>query len=74
MIWYTFFYHCIRSTIDPQKLADSETYARRWMEDGIITRCGGEQLGYCLPKKGYGGAENTAMKLTGYERLTACEK
>jgi NIPSNAP. len=50
-------YHCIRYTIDPQKAADFETYARRWMEGGIIRRCGGEPLGYFLPKKGYGGAD-----------------
>src|SRR5450432_3992407 len=67
-------YHCIRYTIDPQKLADFETYARRWMEGGIIKRCGGEPLGYFLPKKGYGGADNIAMTLIGFENLTAYEK
>ncbi|MGI8436432.1 MAG: NIPSNAP family protein [Chthoniobacterales bacterium] len=66
-------YHCIRYTIDPQKLADFEAYSRRWMEGGIIKRCGGEPLGYFLPKKGYGGADNIAMALIGFENLTAYE-
>ena len=67
-------YHCIRYTIDPQKVADFETYARRWMEGGIIRRCGGEPLGYFLPKKGYGGADNIAMTLIGFESLAAYEQ
>ena len=67
-------YHCIRYTIDPQKVADFETYARRWMEGGIIRRCGGEPLGYFLPKKGYGGADNIAMTLIGFESLAAYEE
>ena len=67
-------YHCIRYTIDPSKLSDFETYARRWMEGGIIRRCGGDPLGYFLPKKGYGGADNIAMTLIGFENLTAYEK
>jgi hypothetical protein len=67
-------YHCIRYTIDPQKVADFETYSRRWMEGGIIKRCGGEPLGYFLPKKGYGGADNIAMTLIGFENLAAYEE
>jgi len=67
-------YHCIRYTIDPRKAADFETYARRWMEGGIIKRCGGEPVGYFLPKKGYGGADNIAMTLIGFESLAAYEE
>lgn len=67
-------YHCIRYTIDPHKLADFETYARRWMEGGIIRRGGGDPLGYFLPKKGLGGADNIAVALIGFESLAACEE
>ncbi len=67
-------YHCIRYTIDPHKLDDFEAYARKWMEGGIIRRCGGEPLGYFLPKKGLGGADNIAMTLIGFESLAAYEQ
>ncbi len=66
-------YHHIRCTIDPHKTGDFEAYARRWMEGGIIRRCGGEPLGYFLPKKGFGGADNVAFALIGFENLTAYE-
>ncbi len=66
-------YHCIRYTIDPYKTDDFEAYARRWSEGGIIQRCGGKPLGYFLPKKGLGGADNVAMTLIGFENLTAYE-
>jgi NIPSNAP len=66
-------YHCIRYTIDPHKLAEFEIYARRWMEGGIIRRCGGDPLGYFLPKKGLGGSDNIAMTLIGFESLAAYE-
>lgn len=65
--------HCIRYTIDPHKIRDFEAYARRWMEGGIIRRCGGEPLGYFLPKKGFGGADNIALALIRFENLTAYE-
>lgn len=66
-------YHCIRYTIDPHKTSDFEAYARRWMEAGIIRRCGGEPLGYFLPKKGLGGPDNVALALIGFENLAAYE-
>lgn len=66
-------YHCIRYTIDRHKMDDFEAYTRRWMEDGIIRRCGGEPLGYFLPKKGFGGADNIALALIGFESLTSYE-
>ena len=65
-------YHCIRYTIDPHKADDFEAYARRWMM-GIIRRCGGEPLGYFVPKKGFGGANNMAFALIGFESLAAYE-
>ena len=40
---------CIRYTIDIQKTADFEQYARNWPEP--IARCGGELIGYFLPTK-----------------------
>jgi hypothetical protein len=67
-------YHCIRYTIDPHKISDFEEYARRWMEEGIIRRCGGKPLGYFLPKKGFGGPDNIAMTLIGFESLADYEK
>jgi hypothetical protein len=67
-------YHCIRYTIDPQKVSDFETYARRWMEGGIIKRCGGEPLGYFLPQKGYGGPDNIAYAFIGFDSLSAYEE
>ena len=65
--------HCIRYTIDPHKIADFDAYSRRWIEGGIIRRCGGDPLGYFLPKKGYGGADNVALALIGFESLAAYE-
>ncbi len=66
-------HHCIRYTLDPHKIADFDLYSRRWMEGGIIARCGGRPLGYFLPKKGYGGADNIALALIGFESLAAYE-
>jgi hypothetical protein len=66
-------YQCIRYTLNRHKLADFATYSRRWMEGGIIRRCGGEPLGYFLPKKGYGGPDNVAMALIGFDSLAAFE-
>ncbi len=66
-------YHCIRYTLVAHKLADFDVYARRWLKRGIIRRCGGQPLGYFLPKKGYGGPDNIAMALIGFESLAAYE-
>jgi hypothetical protein len=67
-------YHCIRYTIDRHKLADFEAYARRWMEGDILRRCGAKPLGYFLPKKGLGGADNIAIALLGFESLAHYEQ
>jgi hypothetical protein len=67
-------YHCIRYTIDRHKLADFEAYARRWMEGDILRRCGAKPLGYFLPKRGLGGADNVALALLGFESLAHYEQ
>lgn len=66
-------YHYIHYTIDPHKIDDFEEYSRRWMEDGIIRRCGGEPLGYFLPKAGFGGANNVAFAIIGFKSLADYE-
>jgi hypothetical protein len=66
-------YHWIRYTIDRYKLGDFEAYARKWMEGDIIRRCGGKPLGYFLPKKGFGGPDNIALALIGFESLADYE-
>ncbi len=66
-------YHCIRYTLDRSKLDAFEGYARKWMDGDIIRRCGGEPLGYFLPQKGLGGADNIALALIGFESLAAYE-
>ena len=62
---------CIRYTIDIQKHADFEQYARNWPEP--IRRCGGELLGYFLPTK-LAGATNIALAMINFPTLAAYEK
>jgi uncharacterized protein (DUF1330 family) len=59
---------CIRYTLDPHRLADFETYARRWPP--IIERCGGRLDGYFLPKE---GANNFALAIIDFDSLAAYE-
>lgn len=59
---------CIRYTLDPHRIEDFEEYARRWTP--IIARCGGNLLGYFLPKE---GANNFALALVEFESLAAYE-
>jgi hypothetical protein len=59
---------CIRYTLDPHRLADFEEYAKRWPP--IIRRCGGDLLGYWLPKE---GANNFALALVNFDSLAAYE-
>jgi hypothetical protein len=54
--------------LDPHHLPDFEDYALRWPP--IITRCGGNLLGYFLPKE---GANNFALALIDFESLAAYE-
>ena len=66
-------YHYIHYTLNPQKIDDFEEYSRRWMEGGIIRRCGGEPLGYFLPKAGFGGPNNVAFAIIGFQNLADYE-
>lgn len=68
------FYHCIHYTIDRHEMAAFESYARKWIEGGIIRRCGGRPLGYFLPRRGFGGADNVALALIGFESLADYEE
>jgi NIPSNAP len=58
---------CIQYTIDPQKLAAFEDYAARWPP--IIERCGGQLVGYYLPKE----ANNFALALIDFPSLADYE-
>jgi hypothetical protein len=62
---------CIRYTIDIQKTADFEQYARNWPEP--IRRCGGELVGYFLPTK-IAGPTNFALALINFPSLAAYEQ
>ena len=44
------------------------------MEGGILRRCGAKPLGYFLPKRGLGGADNIALALLGFESLAHYEQ
>ena len=62
---------CIRYTIDVQKFADFERYARNWPEP--VRRCGGELVGYFLPTK-IAGPTNFALALINFPTLAAYEQ
>ena len=62
---------CIRYTIDVQKTAEFEQYARNWPEP--IRRCGGELVGYYLPTK-IAGPTNFALALINFPTLAAYER
>jgi hypothetical protein len=59
---------CIQYTLDPSKIADFERYANRWPP--IIERCGGNLVGYYLPKE---GANNFALALIDFPSLAVYE-
>ena len=62
---------CIRYTIDQNKLADFEAYAKAWPP--IIERCGGKLIGYYLPTK-IAGPTNFAMAIIDFENLAAYQQ
>jgi hypothetical protein len=62
---------CIRYTIDANKLADFEAYARALARP--IERCGGKLAGYYLPTK-FAGPTNAAMGLIDFPSLAAYEQ
>lgn len=59
---------CIQYTLDPSKIAVFEEYAVRWPP--IIERCGGDLVGYYLPKE---GANNFALALIDFPSLAEYE-
>jgi NIPSNAP protein len=59
---------CIQYTLDPHKIAAFEEYAARWPP--IIARCGGDLVGYYLPKE---GANNFALALIDFGSLAEYE-
>lgn len=59
----------LRYVLDPDKLADFEEYGRRWIT--LVTRFGGEHLGYFLPSE---GASNIAYALFTFPSLAAYEQ
>ncbi|HEX4722168.1 MAG TPA: NIPSNAP family protein [Pseudonocardiaceae bacterium] len=60
---------CIQYTLDPFRVDDFEKYATTWPP--IIERCGGELIGYFLPKE---GANDFAVAMINFESLAAYEK
>jgi uncharacterized protein (DUF1330 family) len=59
---------CIQYTLDPHELETFEQYAERWPP--IIERCGGNLVGYYLPKE---GANNFALALIDFPSLADYE-
>ena len=62
---------CIRYTLDANKLADFEAYARALARP--IERCGGKVAGYYLPTK-FAGPTNAAVGLIDFPNLAAYEQ
>jgi hypothetical protein len=62
---------CIRYTLDANKLADFEAYARALPRP--VERCGGKFVGYYLPTK-IAGPTNTALGLIDFPDLAAYER
>ena len=62
---------CIRYTLDVNKLADFETYARAL--ERPVERCGGKFAGYYLPTK-IAGPVNTALGFIDFPNLAAYER
>ncbi|GLY83800.1 NIPSNAP family protein [Actinoallomurus iriomotensis] len=60
---------CIDYTLNPHRLDAFEEYARRWPP--IIERCGGQLIGYFLPKE---GANNKALAVIDFDSLAAYEE
>lgn len=59
---------CIQYRIDPLRLAAFEDYAKRWPP--IIERCGGQLVGYYLPKE---GETDFAMAMIDFPSLASYE-
>jgi NIPSNAP protein len=61
----------IRYTLDPNKLADFEAYAKAL--GPAVERCGGKMAGYYLPTK-LAGPTNSALGLIDFPDLAAYER
>jgi hypothetical protein len=61
---------CIRYTIDPNKLADFEAYAKALPRP--VARCGGKVAHYYLPTK-FAGPTNVAFGFIDFASLAAYE-
>lgn len=59
----------LRYILDPDKLAEFETYARMWIP--LVARFGGQHHGYLLPSE---GASNIALASFSFESLAAYEQ
>lgn len=59
---------CIQYTLDPRQVEAFADYARRWPP--VIERCGGDLVGYYLPKE---GANNFALALIDFGSLADYE-
>lgn len=55
--------------IDPYKIREFETYARKWIP--LVDKFGGKHLGYFLPHE---GANNIAVALFNFESLATYEQ
>jgi hypothetical protein len=62
---------CIRYTLDANKLADFDAYARALRRP--VERCGGKYVGYYLPTK-VAGPMNAALGLIDFPNLAAYEQ
>jgi uncharacterized protein (DUF1330 family) len=60
---------CIQYTIDPHLVRQFEEYATTWPR--IIRRCGGDLVGYFLPKE---GSNSFALALIDFPSLADYEK
>ncbi|CAN7546401.1 NIPSNAP family protein [Bradyrhizobium sp. LjRoot220] len=59
----------LRYEVDPEKLADFETYCTMWLE--LLPRFGGIHHGYFLPSE---GASDVALALFSFPSLAAYEQ
>ena len=59
----------LRYVIDPFRVSEFETYARKWIP--LVNRMGGRHLGYFLPHE---GANDIAIALFTFPSLAAYER
>jgi len=59
----------LKYTIDPYKLEEFETYAKKWIP--LVNKLGGKHHGYFLPHE---GANNIATALFSFNSLAAYER